>query len=313
MAPKATPMIQNQYHSAWLTRIVGWSLLIGGVGLATVGLEAIGLEAGAGFIATAGAQEFDFGTGPVAGGGNAMAEIEITIVGRQLTAVIRNTSPDLDNYGGNSSLLSPAISAFGFDLVGSSGESLVLEDWSLTAYKNSGRTRTLSDAANPKWETSTSGDTFSFDTINDKNGLYNSGASGGLMNSLKNAKFTEAVLELTFNDTVALVDGGPGGNDPGGNDPGGNDPGGSDPGGSDPGPGGTVNLIEDIPEPFTPFVRFGYVGSALTPQTFTIYAPPSDTGGTQYQNPEPSSILIWALGFAACVGIKRPRKNIQLS
>jgi hypothetical protein len=88
-----------------------------------------------GLTSIAGAQEFYFGTGPVAGGGNAMAEIEISINGQELTAIIRNTSPDQSNYGGDSSLLSPTISGFVFDLVSSSGESLVLEDWSLTAYK----------------------------------------------------------------------------------------------------------------------------------------------------------------------------------
>lgn len=163
-----------------------------------------------GLTAVAGAQEYYYGTGPVAGGGNALAEIEISINGQELTAIIRNTSPDASNYGGDSSLLSPTISGFGFDLVSDSGESLVLEDWSLTAYKNSGRTRVLSNASDPKWETSSTDNTFSFNTIKDKNGLHNLDASGGLANKPEWAKFTEAVLWASFDGPVNLVEDLPG-------------------------------------------------------------------------------------------------------
>ena len=237
-------------------------ILIGVVGM----VASAGFAGSAGFSASAGAQEYDFGTGLVAGGGNALAEIDISINGQELTAVIRNTSPDESNYGGNPSLLSPSIIGFGFDLVGDFGESLVLEDWSLIAHKDSGRLKEL-NGARPKWTDSNTDNSFAFSAIKDKNGLYNPEATGGLKNILEYAKFTEAVLTAKFDHSV--------------------------------------NLVENLQETFSPFVRFGYVGSALLPQTINTYGTLRTGGGPGHNSPEPGSLLIWALGTATWVGVMR--------
>lgn len=203
-------------------------------------------------------------------GANATAEIDIWINGQVLTAIIRNTSPDEDNYGGNPDSRSPSIVGFGFDVVGDSGASVGLDNWTLTTNKVSGDPEWLDQTA--KWSDSNTDNLFEFMANEDEDGLYNPEATGGWAGEpAEPNNVIETILVATFDDTV--------------------------------------NLVESFPEAFTPFVRFGNVGSAQDAQTFTVVGTLRvDPGGSGNHSPEPASVFVWTLGIATCVGMRMRRR-----
>jgi hypothetical protein len=243
-----------------------------------------GLVCLTGFVASSWAQEpdvaFSFDTDAVYGGaGHGTAEIDIYITGSQLTAIIRNTSPDAENYGSGSGLQSPAIIGWGLELE-SGGSPLVMTSWLTKGFKGTGVFKRI---ATWNEEYSQEGNLFSFSPTRDKHGFYNPEATGGLTNKpdRDRANFTGDSTGNIGAVFTAEFD-------------------------------GPINLVERMSMPFSPFVQFGFVGSAEAPQTVTTFAvttfgTPIVTGGGGH-TPEPSSLLIWALGIAICMRVNRRRR-----
>lgn len=187
------------------------------------------------FPAVLRAQRFQFGTDLVddtergrVNGGYATGVMDVVINGNVLTAILRNTSPDSENFGGDPQLSSPAITQFGFDLQGSDGGVLSLSNWELKAFDESGAEVSLGREGMFSWWRTTTADgslVVKMSRLAEWFGmeLYNPEASGGFAKA-RPSYFTQAVLTATFESPV--------------------------------------NLIEHVAANFSPVVRFGSFGSS---------------------------------------------------
>jgi hypothetical protein len=195
-------------------------------------------------------------------GGYATAEMDLSINGSTLTAVLRNTSPDSENYLKDpDSLNSPAITGFGFDVRDLDGNAVKPpSSWQLTALDQNGQRVELGSSANRTpdniWMITQQEDRMDFE-ISDRStrytdALYNPFATGGFGTSV--VYFTEAVFSAMFITPV--------------------------------------ELIERRSMDFSPMVRFERVGWSSSPVTVSMPA----------NSPEPASLVIWCLGVAAAVG-----------
>ena len=164
------------------------------------------------------AQEFDFGTDLIdgvesgrAGGGFATGYMDFAIDGNQLTAVLRNTSPEVENFGGDPAIGSPVIRRTDFDLRDVVGEALQLLSWELTAFDAAHEAVVLGSDLNggvDEWRM-TQREDGSFRVKSRGSGtptapIYNPNASGGFATSA--IYYSDAVLTATFNATIGATD-----------------------------------------------------------------------------------------------------------
>jgi hypothetical protein len=245
-----------------------------------------GLICLSGFIANANAQVytfyFDTTPGSDAYAGHEMAEIEITIAGNELTAIIRNTSPDAENGGGG--LPSPAIIGLGLELqLASGGLGKVLSlngGWTLDGFEG---TAASTRGTISEWnQVSQVGNLFSFEPDDATEGLYNPKTPEGRASDSSVYNFTGNSDGNRGAELTAYFS-------------------------------GPIQLVEPTSGTFSPIVRFGYVGSAQE-EVVTLGIPIDgfrvvlDHIG---HSPEPGSLLIWALGIATWVGVHRRRRRLQ--
>lgn len=166
----------------------------------------------------AAAQVFEFGNDLIdgvesgrAGGGFAAGYMDLAIDGNGLTAVLRNTSPDAENFGGDPAIGSPVIRRVDFDLRDVVGEAMELLSWELAAFDAANEAVVLGSDMNggvDGWKMTQRADgsfrVSSRGKATPTAPLYNTNASGGFANTA--IYYTDAVLTATFAATIGASD-----------------------------------------------------------------------------------------------------------
>ena len=204
-------------------------------------------------------------------GGYATAYMGFMLDGNTLSSVLRNTSPDADNWGGDSTLGSPAVTKIKFEAVTAAGSSATLATWELRALDQNENEVILGrngGGSSNLWKISQLNDgTFRLNSKRSRREarapIYNPNATGGFATT-GDQFFTDAVFTATFNTNLGSAD---------------------------------LNST----------VRFEYIGSPGVLKTLSGVSLP-----TVIHQPEPGSLVVWAVGgILATACYRRRRRRIS--